>query len=99
MTIGTLRGYPLSDFRIFERFRWAATRTTKKPEDKAYSLLGIFDVSMPVIYGAGERKAKHRLREHIDRQRRGDISEACYYLVFYLTLYLASYVRITHFAC
>ncbi|KAK1854386.1 Vegetative incompatibility protein HET-E-1-like protein 13 [Colletotrichum chrysophilum] len=29
---------------------WAAGRTTRYPEDKAYSLLGILDVSIPVIY-------------------------------------------------
>lgn len=74
MSIGTLHGYPLSDFSIDERFRWAANRRTKKPEDKAYSLLGIFDVSMPAIYGEGEEKAMRRLREQIDRRSRCAIS-------------------------
>jgi hypothetical protein len=70
ITIAVLRGYQLSDFSVDERFRWAASRQTKKPEDKAYSLLGIFDVSMPAIYGEGEEKARQRLNEQIVRQRR-----------------------------
>jgi hypothetical protein len=70
IALGALRGYPLPDFSIDERFRWTADRQTKRPEDKAYSLLGIFDVSMPSIYGEGEDKAMLRLREHIDRQKR-----------------------------
>ncbi|PPJ55881.1 hypothetical protein CBER1_03782 [Cercospora berteroae] len=34
---------------------WAASRETTRVEDRAYSMLGIFDVSLPVIYGEGER--------------------------------------------
>jgi hypothetical protein len=67
--IGALRGVPLSDFRIDERFSWAVHRETKRSEDKAYSLLGIFDVSMPSIYGEGEEKALVRLRELITRPK------------------------------
>ncbi|PPJ52265.1 hypothetical protein CBER1_10592 [Cercospora berteroae] len=40
---------------------WAAQRETTKIEDQAYSLLGIFDLSLPVIYGEGE-KAFERLQ-------------------------------------
>jgi hypothetical protein len=43
---------------------WAARRETKRFEDKAYSLLGIFDVNMPLIYGEGV-KAFRRLQEEI----------------------------------
>ncbi|KAH8168216.1 hypothetical protein CIB48_g38 [Xylaria polymorpha] len=32
---------------------WAAERTTTRIEDRAYSLLGIFNVNMPLIYGEG----------------------------------------------
>ncbi|KAM3081746.1 hypothetical protein ACMFMG_005192 [Clarireedia jacksonii] len=35
-------------------------------EDKAYSLLGIFGVSMPLIYGEGKQRAFRRLKEEID---------------------------------
>jgi hypothetical protein len=43
---------------------WAAKRKTKRPEDLAYSLLGIFDVNMPLIYGEGTM-AFQRLQEEI----------------------------------
>jgi hypothetical protein len=34
---------------------WAANRKTMRPEDIAYSLLGIFDINMPLLYGEGQR--------------------------------------------
>jgi hypothetical protein len=36
---------------IGRRMSWAAARTTTRVEDMAYSLLGIFNVKMPLIYG------------------------------------------------
>ncbi|OCK88967.1 HET-domain-containing protein, partial [Cenococcum geophilum 1.58] len=47
----TLQGRPLSYFSIHERMSWAAKRETKREEDMAYSLLGIFSIHMPLIYG------------------------------------------------
>lgn len=44
---------------------WAAGRETTVPEDRAYSLMGIFDVNMPLIYGEGAPKAFRRLQEEI----------------------------------
>ncbi|KAH9204386.1 hypothetical protein DL95DRAFT_471533, partial [Leptodontidium sp. 2 PMI_412] len=61
-----LRGSPLSDFSVAGRLSWAASRRTLRPEDKVYSLLGIFDVNMPLIYGEGYDKALKRLRKEID---------------------------------
>ena len=49
---------------IAKRMSWAAGRETRRPEDKAYSLLGIFGVNMPMIYGEGDR-AFIRLQEEI----------------------------------
>ncbi|KAF3022505.1 hypothetical protein E8E14_011426 [Neopestalotiopsis sp. 37M] len=49
------------------RMSWAAKRTTKRPEDETYCLLGIFDVNMPLIYGEGLLKAFRRLQEEILR--------------------------------
>lgn len=49
---------------IAKRMSWAAGRKTRRPEDKAYSLLGIFGVNMPMIYGEGDR-AFIRLQEEI----------------------------------
>ena len=43
---------------------WAAHRKTTRHEDRAYCLLGLFDVQMPLLYGEG-RKAFHRLQEEI----------------------------------
>jgi hypothetical protein len=34
-------------------------------EDKAYSMMGIFDIQMPVLYGEGEEKAIRRLRKEV----------------------------------
>ncbi|KAK4207263.1 heterokaryon incompatibility protein-domain-containing protein [Rhypophila decipiens] len=60
-----LQGYPLSDFSVAERMRWIEKRNTKYEEDKAYSLFGIFDVHIPVLYGEGGQKALKRLRDKI----------------------------------
>ncbi len=43
---------------------WAARRRTTRIEDEAYSLLGIFGVSLPLLYGEG-RRAFVRLQEEI----------------------------------
>ena len=53
-----------SEISITRRMSWAAHRTTTRKEDEAYSLLGIFDVNMPTLYGEGER-AFQRLQEEI----------------------------------
>ncbi|KAI3319251.1 hypothetical protein HD806DRAFT_509468 [Xylariaceae sp. AK1471] len=51
---------------IARRMAWAAKRTTTRTEDQAYSLMGIFDVNMPLIYGEG-KKAFLRLQQEILR--------------------------------
>jgi hypothetical protein len=43
-----------------------------REEDEAYSLLGIFNVSMPLIYGEGREKALKRLLEEIDKPLKGE---------------------------
>lgn len=45
---------------------WASRRQTTRVEDRAYSLLGLFDVNMPLLYGEGP-KAFIRLQEEIIR--------------------------------
>ncbi|GAB1311808.1 hypothetical protein MFIFM68171_02018 [Madurella fahalii] len=62
-----LYGSPLSDYGVAERMRWIEKRNTKYEEDKAYSLFGIFDVHIPVLYGEGKEKAFDRLQEKIDK--------------------------------
>lgn len=67
-----LQGSPLSDFSIAERLSWQNNRETTRKEDKAYSLLGIFGIHMPLIYGEGRENAFKRLREEIDRASKGE---------------------------
>lgn len=43
---------------------WAAKQTATRTEDIAYSLLGLFDVNMPMLYGEGQN-AFIRLQEEI----------------------------------
>lgn len=63
--VRALRGGPLSDFSRNERMLWAEGRTTKLEEDRAYSLLGIFEVFLLPIYGEGVKHAFRRLEEEI----------------------------------
>lgn len=51
--IPALRGAPVSDFSTEERLQWASDRVTERPEDKAYCLLGIFNIFMSLRYGEG----------------------------------------------
>ena len=51
---------------VAQKMYWAAGRRTTRPEDRAYSLLGLFDINMPLIYGEGDR-AFVRLQEEIIR--------------------------------
>jgi hypothetical protein len=60
-----LTGSSLSQFSVDERLRWKEYRHTKVPEDGAYSLLGLFDVSMAPLYGEGAEGAFRRLLEKI----------------------------------
>ena len=52
---------------IAQRMSWAAGRKTTRPEDEAYSLLGLFNINMPMLYGE-EYQAFQRLQEEIIRQ-------------------------------
>ncbi|OJJ34652.1 hypothetical protein ASPWEDRAFT_109715, partial [Aspergillus wentii DTO 134E9] len=62
---GVLSGQDdLDSISVAQRLSWAAFRVTTRPEDRAYSLLGIFGINMPLIYGEGGR-AFIRLQEEI----------------------------------
>ncbi|KAF9762898.1 hypothetical protein IL306_003291 [Fusarium sp. DS 682] len=56
---------------VAQRMSWASKRTTKREEDIAYCLLGIFNVTMPMIYGEGH-KAFERLQLKIMEQTTDD---------------------------
>ncbi|EME40379.1 hypothetical protein DOTSEDRAFT_91559 [Dothistroma septosporum NZE10] len=55
-------------FSIAQRMSWAAGRRLTRVEDEAYSLLGLFDANMPVLYGEGN-KAFFRLQQEIMKTR------------------------------
>jgi len=65
ISVQALQGCPLSQFSVDERMSWAERRETKREEDAAYSLFGIFDVCLPLIYGEGRNKALKRLHKEI----------------------------------
>jgi hypothetical protein len=52
---------------VAQRMSWAARRKTTRSEDLAYCLLGLFRVSMPLLYGEGLEKAFVRLQIEILR--------------------------------
>ena len=52
---------------------WAENRETTCKEDKAYSLLGILDIHMPLIYGEGREKALKRLQGKIEEASEGKL--------------------------
>ena len=53
---------------VSQKMYWASGRRTTRVEDRAYSLLGIFNINMPTLYGEGEM-AFRRLQEEILRTR------------------------------
>ncbi|KAL8920471.1 MAG: hypothetical protein Q9208_006220 [Pyrenodesmia sp. 3 TL-2023] len=59
-------GELIAEASVAARMSWASTRETTRLEDEAYSLMGIFDVNMPLLYGEG-RKAFLRLQHEIAR--------------------------------
>jgi hypothetical protein len=60
--------YPLHLITIAKRMSWASHRKTTRAEDMAYCLLGIFGISMPLLYGEGGVKAFMRLQEELMKE-------------------------------
>lgn len=58
--IADLETFSPGTSRVREKMAWASRRKTTRREDVAYALMGIFDVSMTIAYGEGER-AFHQL--------------------------------------
>jgi hypothetical protein len=65
-----LQGDPLSQFSVDERLQWIEHRQTTREEDKAYSLLGIFNVYILPIYGEGEASAFARLMDKFHKMQK-----------------------------
>ena len=55
--------YP-KEASVAAKMSWASRRQTTRLEDVAYSLLGLFEINMPLIYGEG-RNAFFRLQREI----------------------------------
>ncbi|KAI6006380.1 hypothetical protein EDC04DRAFT_2583058, partial [Pisolithus marmoratus] len=55
------------------RLQWASSRRTTRPEDIAYSVFGIFDLHLPVIYGESAEHSLGRLLAELISQS-GDVS-------------------------
>ncbi|KAF5368374.1 hypothetical protein D9758_002463 [Tetrapyrgos nigripes] len=55
----------MTRYSIAQKMSWAAFRETTRPEDQAYSLMGLFGVNMPPLYGEGAVKAFMRLQQEI----------------------------------
>jgi hypothetical protein len=90
IAVSALQGTPLSQYRVDERFSWAEDRETTRGEDMAYSLLGIFNVYIPLIYGEGREHAFKRLREEIDRSSKGGAQNFGWYPISQLKQALTS---------
>lgn len=57
----------LETFSIAQKMAWARGRETTRIEDRAYCLLGLFNVNMPLLYGEGVTSFT-RLQEEIIRK-------------------------------
>ncbi|RPD64256.1 HET-domain-containing protein [Lentinus tigrinus ALCF2SS1-7] len=61
----------LDSVSVARRMSWASKRKTTREEDRAYSLMGIFGVNMPTIYGEGPnsfRRLQEEILKHIPDQ-------------------------------
>jgi Heterokaryon incompatibility protein (HET) len=76
IAVRALQGSALSGFSVDERMLWAAGRETTREEDAAYSLLGIFDIHMPLLYGEGQEKALIRLQKEIKESLKDELPGA-----------------------
>lgn len=65
IAVSALQGRPLLQFSVEERMSWTRKRETKREEDMVYSLLGIFNVYMSLIYGEGKDNALKRLQKEM----------------------------------
>lgn len=64
--VEVLHGKDPRKYSTMQRMSWSFGRTTTRAEDRAYSLLGLFDIAMPIQYGEGMR-AFTRLQEEIKK--------------------------------
>lgn len=60
-----LAGVQISTASVAKRMSWASKREATRAEDWAYSLMGMFGVQMPMLYGEGGPNAFLRLQRKI----------------------------------
>lgn len=65
-----LQGTPLFDFSIKERLKWKGERKTELDEDGAYSMAGLFHVSLTPVHGEGTEMAFKRLHNEISEMQK-----------------------------
>lgn len=68
----------LSQTGVDERLSWAENRQTTRGEDKAYSLLGMFGIYLPPIYGEGREHAFKWLKKEIQISLTGNYMINCF---------------------
>jgi hypothetical protein len=66
----------LSEYSIEERMGWARGRKTTREEDQVYSLLGIFEIHIPIMYGEGEDHARKRMKRAIEESSEGPVDSS-----------------------
>lgn len=54
--------FDVKAYSVADRMSWASGRQTTRGEDIAYSLLGLFQINMPMLYGEGTERAFARLQ-------------------------------------
>ena len=59
---------PIDRECIAKKLSWASERLTTRSEDRAYCLLGLVGVNMPLLYGEGGHTAFRRLQREFIRQ-------------------------------
>ncbi|KAF9474487.1 hypothetical protein BDN70DRAFT_815594, partial [Pholiota conissans] len=59
------QGHEWKKIPISRKMQWTANRQVTREEDTAYSMMGIFDVSISIAYGEGAQRAFFRLVRQI----------------------------------
>ena len=80
-----LAGASMDRIGAAQKMYWASKRSTTRVEDEAYSLMGLFDINMPLLYGEG-RKAFYRLQEEILKRTQDHTLLAWHHIVLGRTL-------------
>ena len=58
-----LRDFRIENACVATKLSWASERKTTRLEDRAYSLMGLLDINMPLLYGEGHKAFRRLLLE------------------------------------